>query len=209
LHVLTGPVPSGATTLALLDRESRSLHAEADRAWTRFLHDDKTTRDDYIQQLVATYGFESSFEAACSGTPGLSQLLDLRGRWRSKLILQDLLAAGLAEDVVANLRCASLGPFQDRAEALAWMYVVERPTLIFADLHEALTSRFVDLTRATFYLRAYDGVVSKRWSALGIALDQLCNSEKVCKRVTEAACAAFQALIEWRAGRAASLRSAG
>jgi heme oxygenase len=193
--------------LALLDRETRSFHAEADRAWTRLLHDDNATRDDYIQQLIVTYGFESSFEAACSCTPELAQLIDLRGRWRSRLILQDLLAAGHAGGVVANLPCASLAPFQDAAEALGWMYVIERPTLIFAELRDELTSRFVDLARATFYLRAYEGSTSKRRSELGIALDQLCVSEKVCKRVVDSASAAFWALIEWQGGGRARLRS--
>jgi heme oxygenase len=113
-----------------------------------------------------------------------------------------------AEDVKA-IRCAELAPFQDAAEALAWLYVVERPTSLYAAVHEELTSRFVDLMRSTSYLRAYEGTVSKRWSELGIALDPLCISDKVCKRVTEAARTAFGTLADWQRSSGPALRSVG
>jgi heme oxygenase len=201
-------MPSGGTTLALLDRETRAFHSEADRGWDRLLHGSDATRDDYIHQLTVTYGFESPFEAACSHTPGLAEVIDLRGRGRSALIAQDLLALGLAVGDVRSIRCCSLAPFQDAAEALAWMYVVDRQTLIHADIREELTSRFVDLARTAYYLRAYEGIASKRWAELGIALDRLCTSDKVCKRVIDAARAAFHALIEWHVSTPV-LRSVG
>ena len=89
------------------------------------------------------------------------------------------------------------------------MYVVERPTLIYQDIRDELVSRFVDLARATTYLGAYEGAVSKRRAELGIALDLLCVSDKVCKRVIEAADAAFHALIEWQRTSHPTLRSVG
>jgi heme oxygenase len=121
----------------------------------------------------------------------------------------DLLMLGHATDDVKAIRCASLAPFQDAAEVLAWLYVVERPTAFYADVQEELTSRFVDLARATSYLQAYEGTVSKRWSELGIALDLLCRSDKVRKRVTEAASTAFGALIDWQRSNSPGLRSVG
>lgn len=202
-------MPAGGTALALLDRETRSLHADADRGWHRLLHGSDTTRDDYLHQLTVTYGFELPFEAACAHTPGLSQVIDLRGRSRSTLIAQDLMMLGHTTDDLKAIRCTSVTPFQDAAEALAWLYVVEHPTSLYADLHDELTSRFVDLARETSYLRAYEGTVSKRWSELGIALDQLCVNDKVCKRVTEAARTAFAALIEWQHSSSPGLRSVG
>ena len=184
--------------LALLDRETRPLHVEADWGWVRLLRDSSTTRDDYLHQLSLTYGFESAYEAACSYTPGVGQAVDLRARWRSGLIAQDLLALGCTAHDVEASRCYSLAPFQDAAEALAWMYVVERLTSIHEEVRDELVSRFVDLARATTYLSAYEGAVSKRRAELGIALDQLCISDKVCKRVIEAARAGFHALFEWQ-----------
>lgn len=202
-------MPSGGTTLALLDRETRALHVEADRGWVRLLRDSSTTRNDYLHQLAVTYGFESAYEAACSYTPGVGQAVDLQGRWRSGLIAQDLLTLGCTAHDVEATRCYSLAPFQDAAEALAWMYVVERPTWIHADVRDELVSRFVDLARATTYLSAYEGAVSKRRAELGIALDQLCISDKVCKRVIDAAGAGFHALFEWQRTSTPILRSVG
>jgi heme oxygenase len=191
-------MPSGGTTLALLDRETRTFHAEANLCWDRLLHGSDTTRDKYLRQLTVTYGFESSFEAACSCTPGVGDVIDLCGRWRSGLIAQDLLALGCTVDDVKAIRRYSMAPFQDAAEALAWMYVVERPTLIHGHVRGELASRFVDVARATSYLRAYEGTESKRRAELGIALDQLCVSDKLCKRVIKAAGAGFHAMIEWQ-----------
>jgi heme oxygenase len=202
-------VPPGGTTLALLDRETRSLHGEVDRGWVRLRRDDNATRDDYLHQLTMTYGFESSYEAACSYTPGVGQAVDLRGRWRSGLLAQDLLALGCTAHDLEAMRCYPLAPFQDAAEALAWMYVVERPTLFHEDVRDELVSRFVDLARATTYLGAYEGAVSKRWAELGIALDLLCVSDKVCKRVVEAAGAGFRALLEWQRTSNPALRNVG
>src|ERR1044071_127747 len=105
-------VPSGGTTLALLDRETRALHVEAGQGWVRLLRGSSTTRDDYPPQLGLTDGFESSYEAACSYTPGVGQAIDLRGRWRSGLIAQDLLALGCTAHDVEAMRCYSLAPFQ-------------------------------------------------------------------------------------------------
>jgi heme oxygenase len=195
--------------LARLEGETSSFHAEADRGWNRLLRGEDFTRDHYVHQLTVTYGFESPFEAACSHTTGVAQLIDLRGRWRSGHIVQDLLALGCPPDDLAEIQCCSIAPFQDAAEALAWMYVVERPTLIHAELCEELTSRFVDLARATTYLRAYEGTASKRWADLGIALDRLSVSDKIGKRVIDAARAGFQAMVEWQRTSDPGLRSVG
>ena len=202
-------VLSEKTTLALLDRETRAFHAEADHGWNRLLYSSDTTREDYIHQLTVTYGFESSFEAACSYTPGVAQVIDLRGRSRSGLIAHDLLTLGCATDDVKTIRRYSLASFQDAAEALAWMYVVERSTLIHGDVLEELTSRFVDLAHATTYLSAYEGIESKRRAELGIALDHLCVSDKVRKCVINAAHTGFHALIEWQRTSNPVLRSVG
>lgn len=202
-------MPSGGTTLTLLDRETRTLHGEADRGWVRLRRDGNTTRDDYLHQLTSTYGFESSYEAACSYTPGVGQAIDLRGRWRSGLLAQDLLTLGCTAHDLEATRYCFLPPFQDAAEALAWMYVVERPTMIHEEVRDDLVSRFVDLARATTYLSAFHGAVSKRRAELGIALDQLCVADKVCKRVVDAATAGFHALIEWQRTSNPPLRSVG
>ena len=196
------------TMLARLDRETRDQHADADRAWKRLLEQD-ISRGDYVRALVATYGFEAPYEAACAYTPGLSQVIDLRGRWRSGLIAQDLLVLGWTPEQITNLRFHSVSSFQDAAEALGWMYVVERSTLMHLDVRGELAGRFVDLAKACSYLGAYEHVTNRRWAELGVALDRFEGSEKVAERVVQAAHAAFATLGEWRQTSERHLRSVG
>ncbi len=194
--------------LARLDRETGAHHAAAVHGWTRLI-DDELHRDEYLRQLVVTYGFEAPYEAACQYTPGLAQTIDLRGRWRAGLIAQDLLSLGSTPDEITKLKCRSISPFQDAAEALGWMYAVERATLFHLDVRDELVARFVDLRRACAYLGAYERVVSRRWAELGVALDQLCTSQRVAHRVVDAAKDAFVALHEWHRVSEPMLRSVG
>jgi heme oxygenase len=194
--------------LARLDRAMAPLHAAVDREWYQQLRDRGPLRTEYFRWLTVAYGFESPFERACSHTPGLADAIDLRGRWRAGLIAQDLLALGAAPDDIPRIRCHGAARFQDAAEALAWMYVVERPTLHHGELRDELTCRSAELARATAYLGAYAGTASRRWAELGIALDRVCTSDPVGARVIEAAHAAFDAWSAWRtAGE--PLRSVG
>jgi len=206
LPAVTAP-PSG-TMLARLDRETGGHHSESASAWKRLI-ESNAARDGYARQLTTTYGFEAPYEAACQYTPGLAQTIDLRGRWRSGLIAQDLLALGWTPDEITRLKCRSVAPFQDAAEALGWMYVVERATLFHVDVRDALVERFVDLGRACSYLGAYERSVSRRWSELGIAIDRLCTSQRVAHRVVDAAREALAATCEWQRASEPLLRSVG
>lgn len=194
--------------LSRLDRESGVRDTSAVRAWTRLI-DENLDRDEYVRQLVVTYGFEAPYEAACQYTPGLAHAIDLRGRWRSGLIAQDLLSLGWTPEQITALSCRAISPFQDAAEALGWMYAVERATLFHGDVRDELVCRFVDLSRACAYLGAYERTVSRRWAELGIALDRLCTSPRVALRVVDAAKEAFAALDEWQRVSEPRLRSVG
>jgi heme oxygenase len=199
---------AAGTTLAHLDRETAKFHSDADRCWRHLMESDDAKREDYAKQLCTTYGFEAPFEAACAYTPGLSQTIDLRGRARAGLLAQDLLSLGWKPAEITAMQTRSIAPFQDPAEALAWMYVVERPTLLFEQVRFQLTARFTDLVRATTYLGAYEHQASRKWADLGSALDRLCTSDKVRERVTSAAVDAFEALIAWHR-HSPALRSVG
>lgn len=93
--------------------------------------------------------------------------------------------------------------------ALGWMYAVERATLCHLDVRDELVSRFVDLSRACAYLGAYERAVSRRWSELGVAIDQLAASRRVSDRILAAACEAFAKLREWHRVSEPMLRSVG
>jgi len=199
---------TAGTTLARLDRETAGFHQEADSGWSRLLQPE-ATREDYLRKLCITYGFEAPFEAAAAYTPGLSLVVDLRGRARSGLIAQDLLSLGLTPDRITGLHTYSIAPFQDAAEALGWMYVVERPTLRYEAIREHVTNRFTDLMRATTYLSAYDTHTNRRWAELGKALDRVCLTDTVRDRILEAAHDAFACVLEWQRSHGPALRSVG
>ena len=193
--------------LAQLDHETGVHHTVVNRPWKQLLGGSGYSREDYVRQLVTTYGFEAPYETACAYTPGVSQVIDLRGRWRSGLIAQDLLTLGWAADQITQVKCYSRAPFQDAVEALGWMYVVERSALMHLDVRDELETRFFDIGRACTYLGAYESTINKRWAELGIALDRFIGSNRVADRVIAAAQEAFAALNQWRRACDPGLRS--
>jgi heme oxygenase len=199
---------AGGTMLARLDVETVEHHRAAEGRWRRLLAR-PPTREDYAHVLAKTYGFEAPVETACSYTQGIGQAINLQGRWRSWLIAQDLLAVGWSSPDVTSMRCASIAPFQDAAEALAWLYVIELPMSMYAQVREALIGRFVDLQVATSYLTLFATAVSRRRAELGIALDRVARSDRASQRVVETVRAAFVAMREWFEPEQLELRIVG
>src|SRR5678815_3980647 len=117
------------TMLARLDAETRAYHVSADGLW-RDLMEGSSTPATYMHHLVRVYGFEAPLEAALAYTPGLASVIDVRGRVRSGLTVRDLLALGISAARIAELPQCMLAPFATVAEALGWMYVSERSSVL-------------------------------------------------------------------------------
>jgi heme oxygenase len=191
-------VEQGSRALRRLTLETRAHHAAADEGWLRLLAPD-VTRRDYIGQLITTYGFEGPLEAALAYTPNLKLLVDLRQRFRAGLLAQDLLALGIKAAGVANLpQCLPIAPFTAPIEALGWLYVVERSTLL---LHEStarhLRARVADIQDACAYLTVYDGESERRWAELGEVLDRTARTDRLLDDMIAAAHSGFRCLIAW------------
>jgi len=190
-------------TLIQLNLATREHHLAADAPWLELLVP-TFTRRQYIEQLIKVYGFEAPLEAALRYTPGLSTLVDLRSRLRSGLIVQDLMRLGLGAG-----RIAALGQrfvtFSSTIEALGWMYVAERATLLHGAVRRYLTLRAPDLGHATNYLSAYDGVAGDRWSDLGNALQTVARTPSAQHQLVRAANQGFLAFCEWFDGGTALL----
>jgi heme oxygenase len=190
-------------TLIQLNLATREHHLAADAPWLELLVP-TFTRRQYIEQLIKVYGFEAPLEAALRYTPGLSALVDLRPRLRSGLIVQDLMRLGLGAG-----RIAALGQrfvtFSSAIEALGWMYVAERATLLHGAIRRYLTLRVPDLGHATSYLSAYDGVAGERWSDLGNALQTVARAPPAQHQLVRAAHQGFLAFCEWFDGGTALL----
>lgn len=153
-------------------------------------------RSNYIRQLVMVYGFEAPLEAALRYTPGLNALVDLRAHARTGLLVQDLMRLGIGPSRIAGLS-QRFTTFASPAEALGWMYVVERATLIHGGARRFLTAHMPELSSASSYLSAYDGVTGDRWSDLGGALDAVAATPAGKRLLLRAADQGYEALAQW------------
>jgi len=182
-------------TLIQLNLATREHHLAADAPWLDLMIP-IVRKQDYVQHLIRVYGFEAPLEAALRYTPGLSALVDLRPRVRAGLIVQDLMRLGLTPARIATLP-QRFTTFSAPAEALGWMYVAERATLLHGSLRRYLALHIPEVASASSYLSVYDGLVGERWSDLGEALDAVAYLPSVKQRLMRAASQAFVAVCEW------------
>ncbi len=188
---------STSATLTRLNDETRSHHADADAPWLALMQAD-VGRQDYLRQLAVTYGFEAPLEGALAYTTGLSSVIGIRERVRAGLIAQDLLALGIVPSRLSELpQCCSITPFQDIADALGWMYVVERATLYHDPVRRNLVRRLPEARQASAYLCAAGSFAGTRWQSFGRALDTYVVDGEIARRVVSAADHAFRRWRDW------------
>jgi len=200
-------VNQASTALVRLNLETRSFHAPADEGWLALLSP-QVTRSDYLRQLVTVYGFEGPLEAAFAYTPSLRLFVDLRQRSRAGLIAKDLLALGLRAHAISTAPQCLLAPFSGPVEALGWMYVAERATLLHERVRRHLLSMLPNGPDICAYISAYEGVTGARWNELGHALDQAVRSETRMDDVIAAARSAFRTYLEWSRSASSFARGA-
>jgi heme oxygenase (biliverdin-IX-beta and delta-forming) len=187
---------SPSRMLMRLNLETRAQHPEADYPWLELMSLD-ATRGRYIDQLVATYGFEAPVEAALQLTPQLGEVIELRRRHRSGFIVEDLLSLGLTPAKIARLpQCRHIAPFRDPAEAFGWMYVLERATLLHESVRMHIALRMPTVSSWS-YLSAYQNVAGQRWQDFGRALDDYAVTPASAEHVVAAARAAFACQRDW------------
>jgi heme oxygenase len=187
---------AASRVLTRLNIETRAQHPEADTGWLELMSLD-ASRPRYLYQLMATYGFEAPIEAALALTPQLSDVVKLRQRARSGLIVQDLLSLGLTPARIARLpQCSQIVPFRDPSEALGWMYVMERTTLLHDAIRRHLQAH-LSTVQSWCYLSAYEGVASMRWEELGQALDAVAAATHSEDQIVAAAKLAFGCHRSW------------
>ena len=181
--------------LVRLNLATRDSHEAADETWQR-LATGPFTRGDYLYQLSLVYGFEAPLEAALAYTPNLRLLIDLRKRSRAGLLAQDLLTLGMrAAQLSALPQCTAIASFASPLEALGWMYVAERATL----MHDAVRRHVERVlpTAPTAYLSSYAGVAGARWAEFGHVLDQAAPTDAMGYDMVRAAIAAFRCWHAW------------
>ena len=178
--------------LQQLNLATRHYHADVDRPWLGLLLP-TVSKADYCAVLVRMYGFIAPCESAASYTPGLSRLLDARAR--AGLIAQDLLTLGLSPAQVSSVpHCASITTFDSPAEALGWLYVIERSTLLHEGIRRHLLAQLRDIERACTYLSAHDG---RGWTAFGQTLDKAAMHDLESHALVAGAIRGFETLGSW------------
>jgi heme oxygenase len=181
-----------------LTEETRVHHADADGDLDALFAKD-VTATQYLVFLMRVYGFEAPLDAAIAMTPKLELVLDLRARSRAGFLAQDLMAIGVRPaEVTALPLCLSIPQFRSVAEAMGWMFVVERTTLAHNLIRRHLMTRLpLEMEVASAYLSSYEGVVGKRWQELGAALDHVARHPAVAERIVASANDAFRCRRNW------------
>ena len=180
-----------------LNMATRHWHADVDDPWLDLLRP-HVTRADYLAQLVRAYGFVAPFESACKYTPNLSRVLDFKQLTRAGLIAQDLLALGLSPSQVAIIpQCHDIVTFAHVPEALGWLYVVERSTLLQDGIRSHLIESLPDVANACAFLSIHDGRVNDHWETFGRILDRAGAKPEHANQIHAAAHAGFDTAKHW------------
>jgi heme oxygenase len=181
-----------------LNEETRLHHGDTDTDIDSLFRPDATPTQ-YMLYLMRVYGFEAPLESSLLMTPALDLMINLRERSRSSLIASDLMHLGLRATDVAELpQCLVIPNFRGAAEALGWMYVIERATLGHSVIrHHLLTRLPAEMKTASTYLSAYAGLVGTRWRQFGTTLDHVARHPAIADRIVASANEAFRCQRRW------------
>jgi heme oxygenase len=179
-----------------LSRETKHFHAAADNDRLAMLGL-AADRAHYASFLTRVYGFEAPLEATLLMTDGLDQWLDMRDRGHLRLLRADLQALGF-NDLNALSRCPTISPFRHPAEALSWIYAVERNTLLQGLIERHLRSRLSEVLKAAgCYLAGQQRSNGQRIRELGTVMDRIAKDSVCAERIVVAAKAAFRTQHHW------------
>lgn len=182
--------------LCRLNRETKQYHQTADNDRLAMLAA-SADRPQYTAFLSRVYGFEAPFEAALLMTDELDRWIDLRDRGHLRLLKADLQVLGLT-DPNALPRSRSIFPFRHPADALGWIYAIERNTLLHGLIERHLRSRLGDVLKvAGSYLAGQQRSNGQRIRDLGAAMDRMASDKASADRIAAAAKAAFRAQHNW------------
>jgi heme oxygenase len=185
-----------ANTLVHLNVETFAYHGSVDRFWLELVTPGHaTTQTEYMRRLVRVYGFDAPVEAAIAYTPRLLDSFELAPR--AGLIAGDLMTLGLEPSQVSKVRQCMVAPFATVAEAMGWLYVHQRATLVHALVRRELLARLPQIADATMYLGAYANSTGAHWDDFGIALDRIATTPALQQRVLSAAGDAFRVAVAW------------
>ncbi|MDB4954913.1 MAG: bphO [Myxococcales bacterium] len=193
--------------LTKLNMETRPYHCDLDGPWLELVVP-HVSRHQYVEQLSRVLGFESAVEAALAYTPGFAGSIKLRDWARSSFIAKDLMALGMPAGGVAQLPQCSIEPFANSNEALGWMFVLERATLLHDGLRWHIEERVQRSPYVCSYLAANEGKDVTRWNEFGEILERAAQQQpQAADEMVRAARHACRRACEWYQQREQALRS--
>ena len=171
--------------------ETNRHHSQADG--DRLALMDVRTRVDYHRFLARVFGFESVVEVALARIHDLDPLL-LAGFLKTPRLRQDLLALGAD---VKLLPVANLPIIRTVPQALGWMFVLERHTLLAGLVRRHLARALpTEMETASSYLCAHAESPGARFRAFGDALATQ-GRRFTPDSIVTAAAEAFRAQRQW------------
>ncbi|MDB4954967.1 MAG: Heme oxygenase [Myxococcales bacterium] len=182
--------------LTRLDLDTRPFHGYIDGFWRKLVGPD-LSRSTFVDGLIRIYGFECAVEAAAAYTPGFHLMLDLRERSRSGYLAQDLVNLGIGSAQLAQLSPCLVAPFADPAEALGWLYVLERSSSLHEMVKRQVEARLPQSSKGCSYLSAAAGESSQRWNELGRVLDRVACEPNATDRILAGAQDGFRCARDW------------
>lgn len=176
--------------LAHLAQQTKLHHAVADGDRLAIL--DRPTGDEYKRWLGRIYCFEAPIEAACIATAGMPHRI-VRSHLKTTRLERDLEMLGFA------LRePPTAGSFESPAEALGWLYVLHRNTLLHGVIYRFLRSKLPSHSEhAGSYLAMFEGRAGEALRALGDAILAYARRPLQVEAVVAAANEAFRVQHQW------------
>lgn len=191
--------------LIRLALETRAHHASADADRLALL-DEAPTPERYRTFLRRIYGFEARYEQALIQTPALAPRI-VREHMRVSHLRDDLLALGETAESLAALPRPPIPQFRHEAQALGWVYVVERNTLLHGLVRRHLWRVMPStIAQAGSYLSAYVSP-GAHYRLLGVELDTAAR-RAIPSQIVEAAHEAFACQRLWFAAMARPIKLA-
>jgi len=155
-----------------------------------------TTAEDYRTFLARIHGFEAAVEATLRRVADLDPSF-VRERQKAGYLQHDLRALGMPAESIATLPQPSTIAVRNGAQALGWMFVLERQTLLAGQIRRYLLRTLGEsIEPACSYFGAYGDTPGAKFRAFGAALCAYAHLHAPAA-IVAAANEAFRAQRHW------------
>ena len=180
--------------LAHLAQQTRQQQVAADGDRLSILERDPLTLDHYRTYLTKIYCFEAPFEAALIATEGIDAGI-VRTYARSHWLAADLEMLSITARPRAQLEPIR---YDGMPDALGWLYVVVRNTLVHGLVLRYLARKLPEPIRiASAYLSSTEARAGALLRELGGLLDRVARRPSIAERIVLGASEALRLQRQW------------